>query len=667
MQTLEELSQLLKSDEFQAALDGSLELLEQEPNNAEAHYIAAQAQLKFNNIDAAKEHIKTAVKKNVEEDKYWQSLGQVQLALQKWDQARKAFEKSIELNPNLFFSYLAVGDIHLMQNQLEKAKDQYTLALRVYEDGVPAIVKLARIKILEGKIEHAVEDLMHIHEQYPEEIGIRLHLGIAKFELGETGLAEFYFRSVLERDENDIAGQMYLAMSLAEADQKTALNLIRGVFEKTAPQLELHAAMGMYHLHNSEYHDAIRHLRKVTGTHLAYPSWLIAYATALYHTDQKTEATELMHDLQKRTKRVDGLLKLAELTQSEGRFSAALAAYGNIIILSEETDHIRMQMGICQFHVGDYASALQRFDTILATQPEHPLALMYKMQSLIGLDQHEDVLQLVKGLDEKNFNTQQKNRIYRMTGLMLDGLDRYDEAFDYFEKQDFESVESLQPFDKGAEPVITGWEYQTQESDVYQPIFLMAEEVAGARFFVDWLNANEVLLMDQRESVAHRHDFLSQSWSLDELNLLSNTDIHLLRKKYRQKIRRRFAEEKPIVDIMPCDPLAAIIIKRIYPDAHVVLLSRNSLDIHLDQLIHGPGRIHSDQMKPILNQIISLGMDTTVIDVDSWQAGSEDSIEKLAELIQQPLKPVKPTVDSPLKRGLLPMGHWRNYKKLRFS
>ncbi|WP_395374021.1 tetratricopeptide repeat protein [Marinicella sp. W31] len=667
MQTLEELNQLLKSDEAQAALDGCLELIKQEPDNAEVHYLASQAQLKLNNIEAAEKHIKTAVKKNLEADKYWQSLGQVQLALQKWDQAKKAFNKSIEINPNLFFSYLAVGDIHMIQNQMEKAKDNYTLALRVYDDGVPAIVKLARIKILEGKIEHAYEDLMAIHQQHPEEINVRLHLGIAKFELGETGLAEFYFRSVLERDENDVSAQMYLAMSLAETEPKTALNLIRSVFEKTAPQLELHAAMGMYHLHNAEYQDAIKHLEKITITHLSYPSWWIAYAEALHHSGKKAQATELMQDLQKRTGRVDGLLKLAELTQSEGQYPAALAAYGNIIILSEETDQIRMQMGICQFHGGDYEAALKRFDTVLQQQSDLPLALIYKIQCLIALQKSDDVLQLVESLDSNNFTPDQMNRVYRMTGLMLDQLDRHDEAFAYFEKQNFAESESLRPFDKETEALVTSWSYQAQDTETYRPIFLMAENMTGAAPFVDWLESNDVLLSDHRSSARDRNDFLSQAWSLEELNLLTDTDIHLLRKKYRQKMKRKFPPEQPVIDVIPCDPIAAIIIKRIYPDASLLLLSRNSLDIHLDQLIHGPGRIHSDQMKPILNQIISLGLDISIIDIDAWVGNNEEAVSTLSELLSDKLKPAEMTAQSPFQRQLLPMGHWRNYKKLKFS
>jgi len=215
--------------------------------------------------------------------------------------------------------------------------------------------------------------------------------------------------------------------------------------------------------------------------------------------------------------------------------------------------------------------------------------------------------------------------------------------------------------------LITSWNYQPEESDSYQPIFIMAEDTTGAMPFTEWLKANDVLLMDNRASAQDRNDFLSQMWTLEELNLLSDTDIHLLRKKYHKKIKRTFPPEQRVVDLMPCDPIAAIIIKRIYPDAQLLLLSRNSLDIHLDQMIHGPSHIHSDQMKPIMNQIISLGLDTTVIDIDAWLTNSEEAVEKLAELTQRELQPVETLAPSPFQRQLLPMGHWRNYKKLKFS
>jgi len=83
---------------------------------------------------------------------------------------------------------------------------------------------------------------------------------------------------------------------------------------------------------------------------------------------------------------------------------------------------------MCQVHRGDYWAGRKRFDSDLQEKSDIPVGLMYKIQCLIALEKPDAVLELMEDLDSSNFTQTQHKRRLRMTGIMLDRMDRHEEA-----------------------------------------------------------------------------------------------------------------------------------------------------------------------------------------------------------------------------------------------
>lgn len=672
MKTLDELNKTLQQGDYQTTLKDSLKYIDNNSKSHQAHYLAAQACSKLNQLELAYEHIQKAVKIEPKSDKYWQNLGQILIAQQEWKKARKAFKQSLKLNANLFFSYLALGDLDIMESNLNNAKKQYQMALKVHEDGLPAILRLARVNILKGQYSSVYDEMLKLHTQFPQEHSITLYLGITKYELGETGIAEFYFRNILKQVPENRLAQLYLAMTIAETLPKESLDLITQSYENTHQSPESHAAFGIYYLNNQQFKDAEKHLQKVAANPTATPSWIIAYATALYRNGNTKKATELLHELQRQTNQKGALMQLAQLQQNDENFAAALATYGNIILLSNENNSlIKLQMGLCEFHLKKYDNAIKNFNEVLAEEPLNNMAFIYKLRSLMANGNHKDAFVLASEVKKENFSTEQIQTIWRYTGLILDRQGDYENAYDYFKKQTFNrkdyQLKTLKPVNTKIEEIGRSWSYQPVTGNDFHPIFLMGETETGLKQFIQWLKDNRINYFDRIKPYLNHRDFLSDQWSFEELTHISDTEIYLLRKKYQKNMQRLYSSTAHLVDILPCNPLLAILIKRIYPDAQLILLSRNSLDVHLDQFIHGPGNIYSDQLQSILNQIIGLGMSTLVVDFDQWIDNDKQTIKKLSDLLNTQFSSVSVEKTLLYQRSMIKSGHWRNYKKLKFS
>jgi len=80
------------------------------------------------NLEKAEEHYLKAIEMD---DSYAQThynLARLYLQTNKEKQAIFHLEKSLEINPNFFFSYQLLGDIYKQQDLLEKAQEYYQKA-----------------------------------------------------------------------------------------------------------------------------------------------------------------------------------------------------------------------------------------------------------------------------------------------------------------------------------------------------------------------------------------------------------------------------------------------------------------------------------------------------------------------------------------------------------
>ena len=143
--------------------------------------------------------------------------------------------------------------------------------------------------------------------------------------------------------------------------------------------------------------------------------------------------------------------------------------------------------------------------------------------------------------------------------------------------------------------------------------------------------------------------------------------VRLERKVYHQKTKtllgEAIEENTQIVDSMFINPYQLRIVKKFFPQAKIVLLTRNTADIWLNQQTFGKEPIDSKEWNEATNQIISMELNLIQIDLDDWLSNKKETIQELEKLFGTELKPYKSDKIKYWNQTLFPAGHWKNYKQ----
>lgn len=661
MSELENIKTLHNQGEFEQAIEGYQALLAEDPNNDEAHFGLAHASSRLNQLDAALKHAREAVNLVPNSDRYLQFKAQMLLANNQIDDALKTFKRSLKENPNLFYSYLAVGDIHAIRNESDKAKEHYRLALKVEQHGIPAITKLAKLMLLEGDYQGAADELQQAELQFPTEPNLKLHMGIMRLEQGEDGFAELYFKKLLEDQPEHNVAKTYLAISLINSDTDQATQLIQQLVDAKVQIPELMVALGLLYARNNNPTEAIRYLKPVCQSGLAYPSWLLALAGAYAKNLQPNSAMAVINEVLKRGENPKALLMLAQIHQVNNNLPLARKTLKRIVPDSREYPQSLLMLAECEYLEDHYEAATQVVDQLLELVPGHNGGLKLKINALSRLGHYDEALQAI-GSIEQDKQLEDFNQLMDFYGgLLQDAKGEYAAAWDHFKKLDQKPRFEVPMLSAEDEKKTQSWPSPPANS-VFR--FALTDPATGHHHFVKWLEDNNIVPLTDRFTKQARADVFTQQWTTDALDALSDERIHLLRKKYTKHLQQVLSDDaEQVVDFIPFSPINVALIRRIFPQAHVVVLNRNFADLRLHNQVFGSYQVHYSQFSRLTNQMIGLNPNVTMLDIDGWHQKDEAVMQAVMKVFGPTNEALVIEDTRPLDRLMFPYMHWKNYQQ----
>ena len=665
MSQIEEIKELHNQGQFEAAIKGYQQILAENPNDDEAHFGMAHASSRVNELVTALQHINEAVKLAPNSDRYQQFKGQMLLANQKIDEALKAFKRSLKENPNLFYSYLAVGDIYAIKNQSDKARAQYELALKVHKNGIPAIIKLAKLELLEGNYATAEDLLQQAELQFPTEPNLKLQMGIMRLEQREDGFAELYFKKILEDEPNNQVAKAYLAISLLHSDPEQATEIMTEMINAQIKIPELMVALGLLYGKNNDHQTAINYLKPICQSGLAYPSWLMALARAFAGNRQPNSSMAVLHEILKRGDNPKALMMLGQIHQVNNNLSQAIKTYQRIDAEDPLYHEALLMQAECAYAQNKYQEVIDRLEPILKQQADHNSAIKLKLNALSQLGQYQTALDLIDSIDASK-QVDKFNQVMSLyAGLLNDALGQYDSAWQQFAQLKHPDSQPVELLSAAEEKEVQAMPSQSADT-VFR--FVFTDPSTGHHDFINWLLDNNITPLIDRFTTKTRGDVFTQQWTIDMLKEVSETQAHLLRKKYTRQVNQVLKDDANVViDFLPFSPMNVAIIKRIFPQAQIMVLTRNMADLRLHDAVFGPFQVHYMQFSKVTNQMIAMNPNVMVVDIDAWQEQETGATEQIHKMFGAEVKPFKLAAVKPLDTMMFPYKHWKNYASLMNS
>jgi|GEM_PF-1414853 len=661
MSQIENIKELHNQGQFEQAITGYQELLQTDPNNDEAHFGIAHASSRLNQLDLALNHIKEAVKLVPNSDRYQQFKGQILMANRQIDEALIAFKRSIKENPNLFHSYLAVGDIYTLKHEPQKAKESYQFALKVNNNGIPAIIKLSKLLLLEGDYQAAADILQQAELQFPNDPSLKLQQGIMRLEQGEDGFAELYFKKLLEDEPNHVLAKTFLSISLLNSDLEKATEIVTELVNQKAKLPEVMAALGLFYAKNKRHQDAISFLTPVCESGVAYPSWFMALAKAYAANSQHKVAMTVLDEILKRGDNPKALLILGQIHQFKDDFPTAIKAYKRIKKTDFEYNQAQLKQAECLYKTRNFEAAIKQLDNLTGDQGIQNLAIKLKVNALSQLNRYEEAVTVINSIDASKQPDDFNQLMHFFAGLLLDAQQNYDQAWTHFEKLKHAKPQDVPMLSSAEEKTVQRF---TSESANSRFRFVLTDPATGHHDFLQWLVKNNITPMVDRFTAKARADVFSQQWTVAMLEGINDAQAHLWRKKYTKQLKLATDNNMDLVaDFIPFSPINVAIIKKVFPTAQVLILSRNFADMRLHNRVFGTYQLHYSQISKATNQMVAMNPNVSVVDIDAWQSKEDSASDSIKKIFGPQVSDFKLIDATPLDKMLFPYMHWKNYQQ----
>jgi tetratricopeptide (TPR) repeat protein len=642
------------------------DIIQEEPDNSDVMYLLATSKMSQNKLQESLELINKCIELNEKAPAFFQLKGSLLARMGQTKEALEAINSALDENPNLYQSHIVAGHLNYTQGDQKKAEKHFTSALKIDSKTPEAHVNLAKILIDNGDIEKAISSLREIELQHPEQASVKMMLGQAFIENGAYNFAENYFQKVLAMHPEYALAGLYLGIAkIQTGDLENAEKLIHAFNTQHQNTREGIAAMGLWLFHSGRFKAAAEYLKSAIGNGLAPLSWKAAFVEALARLGQYQPAIDFY---KQRTKKNESALinyRLGELYELQKEYKKAIKEFKSQT--PQDIKYIAAQLGLARCYLNtDNAEKAEKYcKNVLERNIQHAEATYLLVITLLELDKPKKALNILEALETETYTETYKKAFQMMHGLILDKKEKYKKAFKVFTSTEKNEIPEYRKMKE--EEVKQIQKFDTKINDEKKdPVFLVGTKSTGLNEFVNWLYEQKNVVLNDRLVSNGREDILHSFVEMDKLKDADEDMVRLERKIYHQKVKALLGgieEETQFVDAMYINPYQLGIIKKFFPEAKVILLTRNSADLWLSQQVYGAEPIDSKEWNEAKNQVISMGLNLIQIETNDWLNGKKETMKKLEEIFDKKLNPFKAKNIKYWNQTLFPEGHWKHYKQ----
>ncbi|MEH6504615.1 MAG: tetratricopeptide repeat protein [Cycloclasticus sp.] len=206
---------LAKDGQYQAAKEGFLRLIVEEPNHVEAQFALGLVYLKLEEVEQAKESFENLYEKNAFKSKTAFYLGQISYRDKEYQEAIAWFEKVgqgpvfIDAQVNTAMIHAEMGALPTARSVLQRLRNRSPKnSARFYVLEAELLIEAGQHKVLYQLMTEALA-------KNPDDLALRYARSIAATEVGELAIAEQDLLYILQREPNNVNALNALGYTLA--------------------------------------------------------------------------------------------------------------------------------------------------------------------------------------------------------------------------------------------------------------------------------------------------------------------------------------------------------------------------------------------------------------------------------------------------------------------
>jgi tetratricopeptide (TPR) repeat protein len=175
----------MKSGHTSAAAESALQLISRS-QSPEDLYLAGAVLLDAKQEENALHALQSYVAARPDDAQGWLAFGLANERLSHTGEATKAYDRSLQLNPNLAESEFHLGLLSKLQNDTSAATRHFERALQIDPRKARAFVEAGKLYLQSGQLPHSLELLQRAESLDPNDYETQYNLGLVLSKLGRV-------------------------------------------------------------------------------------------------------------------------------------------------------------------------------------------------------------------------------------------------------------------------------------------------------------------------------------------------------------------------------------------------------------------------------------------------------------------------------------------------
>jgi tetratricopeptide (TPR) repeat protein len=476
-----------KTGRIRDAVTEAQDILKRDPNNLEAHKLLGRI--------------------------YLRSLGDVQGGTGSQSMLKLAieqYEQILKIEPDNVDDHLLLGRLYRLNNDLQKAENEFKTAVNLQPDSEEAITTLAYLYNEEGDTSRAVKVLSSIPDT-ARSAKLYSALGFTYEQQKQYKDAINAYRHAIELDRDNLDAIRGLAQNLLNDGQTdAALEQYKVIADANPEDAQTYLRMAEIYRRNGQFDQALDNLKKAES--MVQDSLEVPYNIAAVYQAQGRfdDAVQILQDLLKKTEKADNnytqgdksnravfIERLGTVYRDMGSTQLALDTFRRMLSLGDDNAERGYQQIIDTYRESkQWQQATDAAKEATVKLPnDRDLKMVYAAQ-LADMGKVDDGLGQVKALLKGSADDRQ---VYITLAQMYSRLKRWQEAEECLDKA---SALSTKPEDKEYVEFQRGAGYERQKKydqaeDVFRKLLNEDPQNAAALNYLGYMLADRGVKLDE--------------------------------------------------------------------------------------------------------------------------------------------------------------------------
>ena len=309
------------------------QVLQTEPNNADALHLLGTLAIAGGRLPAAIEQIQRAIQSNPNNPMYHVNLGEAFRRSGDVAAAIACNERAIAVQPNMAGAHANLGQLQMQQGRGDAATESFRKLVELVPQDPRAHMLLAQSLVNQGRHSEAETHLRRAVALQPDEALTHFNLAAALHAQQRLDEAAASYRAAVERDPNNPAAQVNLGTVMQQLNQPDAAEAYYRRAIEFDPQLAgAYNNLGMLLMRSARFEEAVPVLRRAVELSPADAALHAALGAVLQDAgwfDEAEAASRRAIELSPRA--AQAYNNLAICAQLQGRLDEAIELYQKAI------------------------------------------------------------------------------------------------------------------------------------------------------------------------------------------------------------------------------------------------------------------------------------------------------------------------------------------------